>query len=350
MPFSSFLDHLTIAHDAKCGRCSSWDRSGGNDDRFYIKPGETKKIANIKGTGKITHMWMTIESKSPFALRTSVLRIFWEDSNMPSVNVPLGDFFGVGHGETVNFVSLPLQMGPEDGKGMVSYFPMPFREKALVEIENQDSDPDATLILYFYIDYELFNTVEEPLVYFHAAFNRENPTKGYSKGSMSHMEWNNEYGNNLSGKDNYNVLEVKGAGHYVGCHIDIHNLQITNEWNWYGEGDDMIFIDGESFPPRLHGTGTEDYFNTAWCPNQKYSAPFHGIIKPGGKNWSGKITLYRYHILDPIHFKKSIKVSIEHGHNNNRSDDWSSTAYWYQSNPSSYKQLLGVEYRLPRKE
>ena len=87
------------------------------------------------------------------------------------------------------------------------------------------------------------------------------------------------------------VASLRSEGHYVGCNINYHNLRSTQEWNWYGEGDDMIFIDDELFPPSLHGTGTEDYFNTAWSPTQSYAAPYHGITMPGGPNWSGKNSL-----------------------------------------------------------
>jgi hypothetical protein len=111
----------------------------------------------------------------------------------------------------------------------------------------------------------------------------------------------------------------------------------------------MIFIDGEAFPPSLHGTGTEDYFNTAWCPTQEYSAPYHGVILGGETNWWGKVSLYRLHIEDPVRFQKSIRVTIEHGHANRRSDDWASTAYWYQREPhTSFPELLPMEQRLPR--
>ena len=110
-------------------------------------------------------------------------------------------------------------------------------------------------------------------------------------------------------------------------------MTFFRKFNWYGEGDDMIFIDGEQWPPSLHGTGTEDYFNTAYCPADKYDAPYHGMTLPGGPNWSGKSSYYRFHIEDAIHFRKSIKVTIEHGHANHRADDISSTAYWYQLEP-----------------
>jgi Protein of unknown function (DUF2961) len=110
----------------------------------------------------------------------------------------------------------------------------------------------------------------------------------------------------------------------------------------------MIFIDGEEWPPSLHGTGTEDYFNTAWCPQEKYSAPYHGITLGGGENWSGHVSLYRFHIEDPVTFERSIQVTIEHGHANKRSDDYSSVAYWYQTEPHKPFSILPVEQRLPR--
>ena len=115
--------------------------------------------------------------------------------------------------------------------------------------------------------------------------------------------------------------------------MNIHNLRDSKDWDWFGDGDDMVFIDNNEWPPTLHGTGTEDYFNTAWCPTQEFSGLYHGIILAGDRNWKGKITYYRFHIEDPIVFSKSIKVTIEHGHANKRSDDYSSTAYWYQTEP-----------------
>ena len=144
-------------------------------------------------------------------------------------------------------------------------------------------------------------------------------------------------GRNVGGEGNYVILEAEGAGHYVGCNLNFHNLRTDPElawpeeknwpvtqaeskestpeermeffksFNWYGEGDDMIFIDGEEWPPSLHGTGTEDYFNTAYCPAVKYDSPYHGLTLPGGPNWSGKSSYYRFHIEDPIHFRAASK-------------------------------------------
>jgi hypothetical protein len=153
--------------------------------------------------------------------------------------------------------------------------------------------------------------------------------------------------------ENYKVLEARGKGHFVGCHLDIDNITFMPWYiNWPGEGDDMIYIDDdvEKGEPTLHGTGTEDYVNQAWAQRQKYSAPYHGTIATGGLNWWGKISYYRYHIEDPIYFNKKIVVTIEHGHDNHRKDDWSSTAYWYQREPHDhtlFPKLLDKKGRKP---
>jgi len=278
-------------------------------------------------------------------LRRLVLRITWDGADVPSVLVPLGDFFGVGHGRTANFVSAPLQMSPEDGKGFNCFFAMPFARRAHVELISELSDNPVWF--YYYIDYETYDEAQDGLGYFHAQWRRENPTDGVAQGTESNPEFLFG-GNNTDGAGNYVILDAAGHGHYVGCVLNVHNLRDTHDWNWYGEGDDMIFIDGEPFPPRLHGTGTEDYFNTAWCPTQSYSAPYHGITLPGGPNWSGQISLYRFHIEDPVYFRSSIKVTIEHGHDNKRSDDLSSVAYWYQTLPTKPFDLPPVEQRIPR--
>ena len=153
---------------------------------------------------------------------------------------------------------------------------------------------------------------------------------------------------NPTGEGNYVILDAHGRGHYVGCHldIDVFERQVND---WYGEGDDMIFIDGHL---AMHGTGTEDYFNTAYCPRTEYCAPYHGLTLYSGTPewpWSGRNSVYRYHIADPIHFHESIKVTIEHGHANKLSNDYSSTAYWYQLEPHRpFPSLPAVAKRLPR--
>jgi hypothetical protein len=327
-------------------RESSWDRTGGNRDYYTIQGGEAKILAEIEGQGYITHIWVTANSIEEHYLRKTVLRIFWDGEDSPSVLAPLGDFFGMGHGLAKNFVSLPLTMSPRNGRGFNCFFPMPFYRHARVEVANEGSQP---LTLYFYVDYELHPNLEEDLGLFHSQWRRENPTK-----AVNPPEDRDKV--NLDGKENYVILEAEGRGHYVGCVLNIDCKDRT----WYGEGDDMIFIDGDE-KPTLHGTGTEDYFNCAYSPSEEYCAPYHGyqlvshpreLLTPSSilrpiRDYSGKTTMYRFHVEDPITFRKSIRVTIEHGHANALSNDYSSIAYWYQTEPHKPFTILPVDQRLP---
>lgn len=345
--FGANLSNLAYERTGKRRRASSYDPAGGNDDRVHIASGQTLTLAEMNRPGMITHIWLTIATDSRVPeqdyLRKMLFRIYWDDEKTPSVEAPVGDFFGMGHAMTRNFASAPLQMSPQDGKGFNCWFPMPF-EKARIEMLNECME---TMTVYFYFDYEEYTELPKDLMRFHAQWRRENTTKGIDEAEMENRDFLFS-GCNTTGDGNYTLLEAEGKGHYVGCNVNIHNRRDTAKWDWPGEGDDMIFIDGEAWPPQLHGTGTEDYFNTAWCPTQEYNAPYHGIILPGGENWKNKITYYRYHIQDPVMFDKSIRVTIEHGHNNHRSDDWSSTAYWYQCEPhSAFPTMLSVLERLP---
>ena len=366
------LGELPRIRDVRTRRISSWDQTGGNDDRLHIQPGETATLADIAGAGRINHFWCTISCSQPHYLRRIVLRLRWDNESNHSVEVPIGDFFGVGHAQTAMFASLPLQMGPAEGRALSCFFPMPYSERALIEVTNQC---DVQVIFYYYVDYEIHDDGAADLGRFHAQWRRENPTDGVPDEGMGNYEWMNG-GTNLDGNGNYVILDAEGKGHYVGCNLNIHNLRrgAKRDWpkefawpltmddvnahrdaflscfDWIGEGDDMIFIDGEEWPPSFHGTGLEDYFNCAWCPAVPYSAPYHGItIGPDGPNWTGKMSFYRFHIEDPIRFQESIRVTIEHGHANRRSDDYSSTAYWYQLEPHKhFPSLLPVDERLPR--
>lgn len=339
------LSGLPLLRNYTSRRVSSWDRTGGNDDRLHIHPGQEAVLADIQGAGCIKHIWVTIACDEPDFLRKVVLQMWWDDEASPSVKVPVGDFFGIGHAQTRNFTALPLQMSPEAGKGFNCWFPMPFGRSARITAVSECSEKEV--LFYYYIDYHQYDQLPDGLAYFHAQWRRQNPADGIADEGLTNEAYQFG-GENLTGAGNYVILEAEGQGHYVGCNLNYHNLRMTEEWNWYGEGDDMIFIDGEAFPPSLHGTGTEDYFNTSWCPTEVYSAPYHGITMPGGRNWSGKISLYRFHIEDPVCFQHSVRVTIEHGHNNHRSDDISSTAYWYQREPHRPFELLPVGERLPR--
>ncbi len=395
------LGELARIRNVTTRRVSSWDRTGGNMDFLVVPAGATVTLADISGAGCINHIWCTHACEQDDYLRRIVLRARWDDEADFSIDVPLGDFFGMGHAQTVNFSSLPLQMSPADGRAFNCWFPMPFGTRAEFCLVNE---ADVPMNFYYYIDYELHDAIPADMGRFHAQWRRENPTTGIAADAMPALVEETKQlfaqgaglfagapdaimenlafefgGRNVGGQGNYVILEAEGAGHYVGCNLNFDNLrtdesvawpadrnwpvsqaeskQSTPEermdffkrFNWYGEGDDMIFIDGEEWPPSLHGTGTEDYFNTAYCPAEKYDSPYHGLTLPGGPNWSGKSSYYRFHIEDPIHFRKSIKVTIEHGHNNNRTDDLSSTAYWYQLEPHKpFPTLLPVAERLPR--
>lgn len=330
----------------KRSRLSSYDTTGGNRDYKVLRPGDKVTIGSINGNGCVTHIWMTmapLAEDEEFLYRKVILRMYWDGEEHPSVEVPIGDFFGLGHGITKNYVSAPLQMAPEDGKSLNCFFPMPFGDGARFEVE---CNSDRPLKFYYYIDFEEYEQAIDSDLRFHAIWKRE-LTDGIDDSKVNNAMFTFG-GKNTTGDGNYVLLDAVGRGHYVGCNLNIHNLRMTRNWNWYGEGDDMIFIDGEKWPPKLHGTGMEDYFNTAWCPQQEYCSPYYGLILGGDPNWAGKISTYRYHIEDPVMFNKSIKVTIEHGHNNHRSDDYSSTAYWYQTEPHlKFHDMLDVEDRLP---
>lgn len=344
----SALKNLALLREGHRRRASSYDRSGGNNDFVNVHPSQVSCIADIQGAGCIQHIWMTCTDqlgKGPkFYLRNLVLRMYWDGEKNPSVEVPLGDFFGLGHAKTKNFTSAALSMGPEDGMSFNCFFAMPFSREARVEVF---SEHDKIVRLYYYVDYEVYEALSPRFLRFHSQWRRENPCRGIPEEGLTNEQFLHG-GRNTTGRDNYVILEAMGQGHFVGCHLDIHNLRLTRDWNWYGEGDDMIFIDDDDWPPTLHGTGTEDYFNTAWCPTQEECYPYHGVILAGGPNWSDKISLYRYHIEDPIQFNSSLRVTIEHGHNNQRSDDYSSTAYWYQTEPHKpFPSMPHPQERMP---
>lgn len=342
-----------LRNDVRTERVSSYDREGGNRDWVTLAPNQALQIADIQGAGCVKHIWMTMWCSAESYAREIVLRAWWDGEKEPSIECPIGDFFGIGHGIVKNFWSLPLQMSPQDGRAFNCWFPMPFSRSARFAVEN-GSNSDTNL--YFYIDYERYSQLDDGYARFHSQWRRENPTTGWGDDNRRFSE-DNDYLRevwgkpNLDGAGNYVILEAQGKGHYVGCHLDVDCFARTKN-DWWGEGDDMIFIDGETWPPRMHGTGSEDYFNTAFCPKEEFCAPYQGLTVCSGDEewpWRGKNSLYRYHIEDPIYFEKSIKVTIEHGHANTLSNDYASTAYWYQAEPhKTFPLLLPVEHRLPR--
>lgn len=347
------LNHLPLIRKRKAGRASSYDTTGRNNDLWIIPPGETATLADLRGPGQITHLWLTQLNH----YRECLLRITYDNLPYPSVLAPLGDFFCLGHGIVNSFQSalfsattfFPYQFNKPTG--LNCYAPMPFKERAVVELVNESNEPHRQ---YFYVDYETLESFPEDFGYFHAEFRRANPFRGWGAAlrantpevdlpNLERWAWEN----------NYVILETRGRGHYIGC-----NLSVTNFTpDWWGEGDDMIWVDGYKWPPDLHGTGTEDYFGQAWGmqPNAFWrngSSVFEGGTIPGPEIelWRGNgghHTSYVFHLENPVRFTQEIKVTIEHGHANHLSNEMSSTAYWYAETPAPAIAVPAVQQRLP---
>jgi len=327
----------------KTRRSSSWDRTGGNDDAVRVEAGSTATLLDVTGAGVITHIWFTISANDPHHLKNLVLRAWWDGEKSPSAEVPIGDFFGLGLGEYFIYQSSLLTVAPM--KALNAYFQMPFSTAARLTVENQSGERvDA---LYFAVDYVTLAALPADVGRFHAQYRQAAPCKGWSD-NWTH-NWEAPVGDkkNLDGKDNYIYMEATGRGHFVGV---THAVE-QNQNDWFGEGDDMIFIDGDALPT-INGTGTEDYFNGAWDFGGKAFAYDHNgapQISDIGEKIGAKYCLYRWHTESPITFEKSIKVTIEHGHANHRSDNFYSTAYWYQTEPhAAFPQLPAAADRIPR--
>ena len=337
----------------KTGRFSSWDTSGRNDDAWIIPAGETVTLADIHGPAQITHIWMTQLDH----YRECLLKITYDDAPFPSVLVPLGDFFCLGHGMVNSFQSALFSASTffdhqfNKPCALNCYAPMPFARRAKVELVNEGDTPQRQ---YFYVDYETLEDFPSDTGYFHAEFRRANPFRG----------WGPEIGVNTPPSDlpnlerqawenNYVLLETQGRGHYIGC-----NLSVTNfTRNWWGEGDDMIWVDGYKWPPDLHGTGSEDYLGHAGGM-QKDTSLYNGssiyegytIPTPEIDLWrgnSGYQTSYVFHLTNPVYFQREIKVTIEIGHANHLGNEVSSVAYWYAEQPSPAVAVPPGQQRLP---
>jgi len=336
------LDDITRISSAKTGRFSSWDRSGRNADAWTIGAGETKVLADIEGPGRITHIWMT-QSRH---YRECLLRITWDDAPYPSVLVPLGDFFCLGHGIVNSFQSLLFSASThsnnrfEAGCALNCYAPMPFARRAVVELVNESKEAHGQ---YFYVDYETYG--QEPpggLGYFHAEFRRENPFGGWGHEiEVNSPEADIANKERLAWDNNYVILETRGRGHYIGCNLSVTNFQGT----WWGEGDDMIWVDGYKWPPDLHGTGSEDYLNQAWGMQR------NAFLRNGSSIFEhetgGYQTSYIFHLENPVRFQKEIKATIEHGHGNHLCNEMSSVAYWYAEKPARAAKVPAVAKRMP---
>ncbi|MFT2011299.1 glycoside hydrolase family 172 protein [Pontibacter sp. 13R65] len=281
----------------------------------WIEGGQTITLAEIEGPGAIQHIWMTPTGN----WRYSIMRFYWDDEKEPSVEVPVGDFFGMGWGEYAPLNSMPVQVNP--GSAFNCYWVMPFRRKCRITMENISSE---RMNLFYQVDYTL-TQVPDDAAYFHAQFRRSNPTEG----SL------------------YTLIDgIKGKGHYVGTYMA---WQVNNK-GWWGEGEIKFYMDGDKKFPTINGTGAEDYFlgsynfeNKKTKQYEEYStahAGLHQVIRPDGLYESQqRFGMYRWHIMDPIRFNKDLRVTIqdlgwrsEHRYLPQKSDI-SSVVYWYQTEP-----------------
>ncbi len=323
---------LALLRNYRTEKASSYDRTGGNADWRRLEPGQTLTLMKTAGPGMISHIWFTISSPDPEHLKKLVLRMFWDGETEPSVEVPVGDFFGLNLGQYFLYDSALLTVAPV--KALNAYFPMPFRESALITVTSESEKPvDA---YYWNIDYQLLSSVPENAAYFHAQYRQMAPCPG----------WKTAEPENLYGTNNYVFMEATGRGHLVGVTQGV----VLNQNGWWGEGDDMLFVDG-SKRPVTNGTGSEDYYNGAWGFDGKaFYYPYNGVpyvVNPF--SIGGQWCLYRWHLDAPLAFEKSIRFTIEHGTGNNRSDDFYSVAYWYQTEPhAKFPPLPPVAARLPK--
>ncbi len=318
---------ITRAQDYTLKRSNSTDPTGGNANARPVPAGDTITLMDADGPGVIAHLWITIASGEEFHLKKNVLRMYWDGETTPSVETPVGDFFGLGLGDYYLWQSLMLSVAHD--KALNSFFPMPFQHHARITLTNEGSEPVGAL--YYSVEYRAYShPLPKDTLYFHAQYRQAQPNLGTVREWRDNGDPAVNGRKNLDGKDNYTWLDATGRGHFLGVTMSI----LQNQNSWWGEGDDMFFVDGDKLPT-LTGTGSEDYFLGAWdfgkqsFSNLLYGAPYNvGEEHPGGRT-----SVYRFHFEAPIPFTKSIRAGIEHGHANHRSDNYFSVAYWYQTEP-----------------
>jgi hypothetical protein len=333
---NNFLKNMMVLNDNRTKRISSWDQTGGNRDCLTLAPGETQTIFDVEGPAIINHFYVTMMSRDLFAYRRVIVRMFWDEEETPSVECPIGDLFCVPFSQPVFFASQVASVCPGRDRmstdGINLYFPMPFAKHGRIELFN-----DSELMLqnfWYHVNYEEVEALEPGLGYFHACWRRDALRE--IPDCVVEENMNLSSGINLTGEHNYVILDAVGQGNYVGCNLQVDNLKP----GWYGEGDDMIFIDGEKWPPSLHGTGTEEIFGGGACPNEAYFTNYCGFHVVERKDFYGRNAMYKFFVTDPVRFKKSIRVTIEAGHANNLANDYASAAYWYQTEPHGPRRPL----------
>src|ERR1022692_4259830 len=314
-PVSDITDSLALARlkDYSAARVSSGNKYvASNDDSKRIMPGETLVMADLKGAGAVTHIWLTVADNEFGWPRLLRIRVYYDGHKTPSVDSPLGDFFGVGHGSERNLESNMVR-DSSFGRARNSYWPMPFRKSCRITVTNEGNR--LLPMFYYHVDYRNYASLPADIGYFHAYYRQERPAR---KGH------------------NYEFLNIKGMGHYVGTVMSVVQTQVS----WFGEGDDLFYVDGAT-KPQILGTGSEDYFNDAWGLRDS-DGPWTGTPIAEGERLGSRLTGYRWHVPDPVPFKKSLWAGIEHsGWTANpdgtvrsgfeeRPDFFSSVAFWYQ--------------------
>jgi len=316
---------------------SSYDRTGGNGDSWSIPAGGVKEVFLAEGAGVISHIWFTIAASSGNHLKELILRAYWDGNAKPSVETPIGDFFGLNLAAYQVYESRYLACSP--GKSLNCYFAMPYRRGARLAVTNEGKQGVGAF--YSNIDYMAVPSLPEDALYFHAQYRQAAPCMPVT-GEAAKL--------NLLGGSNYVFVETRGRGHLMGVTLGV----LENADGWWGEGDDMIFVDDEA-KPLINGTGSEDYFLGSWdfggrdgaqpFGHQMYGAPLISNAERTG----GRYCCYRWHGDNPVTFERYLKHTIEHGHANDRGDNFFSVAYWYQSAPyTDFPALPLVEARIPR--
>jgi len=331
------LPWYTRRQSVRALKQSSFDRSGGNHDYWNIPGGQTLTVFEAQGAGAITHIWFTIAARSENHLKELVLRAYWDGQAKPSVEAPIGDFFGLNLGSYFIYESAFLACSP--GQSLNCYFAMPYRKSARVTVTNEGkSDVGA---FYSNIDYQNVDAWPEDALYFHAQYRQSAPCAPVT-GEAARF--------NLDGKRNYVYVETRGRGHLMGVTLGV----LQNADGWWGEGDDMTFVDDET-RVLINGTGSEDYFLGSWdfggrdraqpFAHRFYGAPF--IVAP--ERTGGRYCCYRWHGDNPVTFSRYLKHTMEHGHGNDRGDNFFSVGYWYQAEPSTdFPELPPLEARIPQ--
>ena len=316
---------------------SSHDRTGGNRDYFTIPAGATQTLLESNEPGAITHIWFTISAPSQMHLKELILRAYWDGNTKPSVEVPVGDFFGLNLGQYQIYESAYLACSP--GRSLNCYFYMPWRRSARFTVTNEGEKQVGAF--YSNIDYISVNSQPADMLYFHSQYRQAAPCVA-PEGDTTKL--------NPDGKLNYVYAETRGRGHLMGVTLGVQ----INADGWMGEGDDMIFVDDES-KPLIIGTGSEDYFLGSWnfggrdgavpFSHRYYGAPI--IVMP--ERAGGRYCLYRWHGDNPVTFSRYMKHTMEHGHANDRRDNFYSACFWYQTEPyTNFPALPPVTERTPR--